>query len=230
MFLKIETKDKNENNRNYIYKTLRYNIMHLYIKPGELISETELCKYFNVSRTPIREAFIKLSEEKLIDIYPQRGSYVSRIDLKIVKEGIFMRKSLEKSILFESTKKISNDTLKELKKILAFQKTLAELNATSSEFFNLDNKFHETIFRECSMERIWEIIDNMNTHYNRLRFLDTTEKMNTIKIIEQHEKIIEIIEKKDITQIDSLVDQHLTNIMEKINFLAKKFPTYFTDI
>ena len=117
MFLRINTKDKRENNRNYIYRTLKDNIMQLYLKPGEPISEIELGKSFNVSRTPIREAFIKLAEEKLVDIFPQRGSFISHIDLNIVEEGIFMRKSLEKSVLLNATKSFPKEILDELKKI-----------------------------------------------------------------------------------------------------------------
>lgn len=227
MFIKLPEKEKKENNRNYIYRTLKNNIMQLYLKPGEIISETELSGFFNVSRTPIREAFIKLLEDKLVEIYPQKGSFVSHIDLKIVQEGIFMRNVLEKAVLKEAIQNFSEEDLNELKKIVAFQRTLSELNDSSIEFFNFDNKFHETIFKGCGKARIWGVVDNMSTHFNRLRFLDTIEKMNTDKILEQHNEIINIIEEKKEEKIDEIVDAHLTNIMVKLDELRKKYSSYF---
>ena len=58
-------------------------------KPGECISEVELGNQLNVSRTPVREAIVRLSEEKLIDVFPQKGSFVSKIDLNLVDEAVF---------------------------------------------------------------------------------------------------------------------------------------------
>ena len=67
-------KNKTENNRQYIYRVLKDNIMNLNLKPGENVSEIEISELLNVSRTPVREAFVRLSEEKLLNVFPQKGS------------------------------------------------------------------------------------------------------------------------------------------------------------
>ena len=64
-----------------IYRILRRDIVHCLIAPGTPLSEKEVSVRFNVSRQPVREAFIKLAENGLIQIRPQRGSYVNKISL-----------------------------------------------------------------------------------------------------------------------------------------------------
>lgn len=76
-----------ENNREYAYRVLRDNIMTLQLLPGTTINEGELAELFHTSRTPIHEAVLMLKEEYLVDVYPQSGSKISRIQLDILKEG-----------------------------------------------------------------------------------------------------------------------------------------------
>lgn len=78
-----------ENNREYAYRVLRDNIMTLRLLPGTTINEGELAELFHTSRTPIHEAVLMLKEEYLVDVYPQSGSKISRIQLDILKEDIF---------------------------------------------------------------------------------------------------------------------------------------------
>ena len=105
-----------ENTKHYIYRVLKMNIMTLNIKPGTGISEADIREFLKVSRTPIRESIVRLSEERLMDVYPQKGSFVSLIDLKIVEEAYFMRKILEKEVLKLATKNFSEAAIKELEK------------------------------------------------------------------------------------------------------------------
>ncbi len=61
-----------------VYAVLRKNIINLTLAPGTLISETDVAERLSVSRTPVREAFIRLSHEALVSIFPQKGTFVSR--------------------------------------------------------------------------------------------------------------------------------------------------------
>ena len=88
---RIDRKTKKMNMKDYIYNTLKENILYFNLKPGKKLNKSDLIKEFNVSRTPIREAFAKLAEENLINIYPQRGSFVSLIDFNSVENFKFVR-------------------------------------------------------------------------------------------------------------------------------------------
>jgi DNA-binding GntR family transcriptional regulator len=227
MFINLSEKNSGESSRNFIYRMLRENILNLYLAPGQGISESDFTSIFGVSRTPIRESFIKLSEEHLVDIFPQKGTFVTPIDMSLADEGIFMRSHLEKAVLLESTEKFSKEYLVELKKIYSFQKSLFEIEYSAAEFLKLDNKFHKLIFAGCMKERIWDKIDSLNTHYNRLRMLDLSEKINVDKILAQHLQLIKVIENHKKDEVINLVDTHLTNIIGKMGTLINKFPNYF---
>ena len=84
-----------ESTREFVYRFLNANIMHLRMPPGTSLTEQDIATLLSVSRTPVREAFIQLSHEHLLDILPQKGTYVSLIDLDSVEESKFMRETLE---------------------------------------------------------------------------------------------------------------------------------------
>jgi len=85
MKLELFEKDHSESIKCYIYRVLRNNIIDLNLRPGEIISENEIANTLSVSRTPTREAFSKLASEELLEVYPQKGTKVSYIDLKRVE-------------------------------------------------------------------------------------------------------------------------------------------------
>lgn len=227
MNLIIREKIHNENNRDYIYEILKQNILEFKLLPGDSISENDLSTLFNLSRTPIREAFIKLSEDGLLNIYPQKGSFISYIDLDSINESLFIRKSLEISILKEAILIFSPENIKELKRIIGFQKTLLSTQASPCELFDIDNKFHQTIFEACGKKNVWKFISNVSLDFTRLRFLSSTEKVVIKKIISQHEAILKIIETKNFDAVTELINNHMSNFLDKIEFLKEKYPGYF---
>ena len=85
-----------------IYRILRRDIVHCLIPPGTPLSEKEVSVRFDVSRQPVREAFIKLAENGLIQIRPQRGSYVNKISLSQVRNGCFVRQAIECAVVRRS--------------------------------------------------------------------------------------------------------------------------------
>ena len=88
-----------ESNREYACRVLRMNIMTFRLKPGEPLSEIEIAKLFQMSRTPVHEAITTLHNDWLIEIFPQRGTQVSRIDPALVKEGVLHPSAAGKCII-----------------------------------------------------------------------------------------------------------------------------------
>ncbi len=95
----IPDKLPTENARGYAYRVLRQNIVNLELEPGSVISENETASLMHLSRTPVREALIELSKNGLVEIQPQRGSYISKIDYAIIEEAKFVRLVLELAVL-----------------------------------------------------------------------------------------------------------------------------------
>lgn len=223
-------KEKGENNKQFTYRVLKENIMNLSLKPGEEISEIEIGEALNVSRTPVREAIVKLKEEKLINVFPQKGSLVSRMNLKLIEEAAFLREICDKEILkMVCQENEKENLLKELKKNLEYQKIAVEYDENTYEFFRLDNLFHKIIYDHCDKTNIWKVIQRLSTHYDRLRLFDTLEKMNFLEIINQHEGIISVLENAEKEKVDYIVENHLFNFKKILNNFREKFPNYFDE-
>lgn len=197
-----------ENGKDYVYRVLKDNIMCLELKPGELLSESDLAKKLNVSRTPIREVLIKLKAEKLIEVKPQAGTYVSLIDWNLIEEAIFIRYNLEKEALKEACENFSDDILMEMEKCLFVQKLIAQKGDNLLEFHNLDKEYHRLLFVGINKSNVWESICNISTHYNRMRLL-AEMKLNKEFLVDQHITYLDIIKNKDSNIIDEVVSHHI---------------------
>lgn len=204
----LYVKKEKENGKDYAYRVLKDNIMTLNLKPGELLSEAELSKQIGISRTPIREVLMKLKNEHLIEVKPQTGTYISLIDNNLIEEAMFMRYTLEREVLKEACRNISDDILMELEKNLFAQKLIADKVDSSIEFHDLDKQFHELLFEGTNKRNIWNSIVNISTHYNRMRLLSEM-RIDKKSIIKQHEIYLELIKSKSIEGIDEVVTQHI---------------------
>ena len=133
-----------------IYETLRDEIMFLQLAPGEGISETETGKRFQVSRTPVREVFKRLEQDGLVEVRPQRGTFVTRIDLAALSDMLFEREALEIAVLRELCLRVNENGLLKLKLLLLDQQKLLDAEIPRPEFvrafLTADNRFHETLY------------------------------------------------------------------------------------
>ncbi|WP_250277895.1 GntR family transcriptional regulator [[Clostridium] colinum] len=204
----LYNKEKNETTKEYVYKNLKNNIMFLELKPGALLSESDLANILNVSRTPVREVLIKLKEENLIEVKPQLGTYVSLIDKNLINDAIFIRQNLEKEVLHLACKKFSKNGLLKLEKYIMEQQLICKKDNNFLDFHELDNKFHRLIFEEVEKANVWKVICNISTHYNRIRLLD---EMNESKdnLIQQHIKYFEIIKDGKMSEVDDIIYSHI---------------------
>lgn len=105
-----------------IYRILRRDIVQCLIAPGTPLSEKEVSVRFNVSRQPVREAFIKLAENGLIQIRPQRGSYVNKISLSQVQNGCFVRRAIECAVARRAASMITDNQCYQLEQNLHQQR------------------------------------------------------------------------------------------------------------
>lgn len=209
----IYDKLDSETGKDYVYRVLKDNILSLELKPGELISESELAKVLNVSRTPIREVLIKLKGEKLIEVKPQAGTYISLIDWSLIEEAVFVRYHLEKEALKESCEHFSENTLIEMEKCIFAQQLIVEKKDKLLEFHYLDKQLHGLLFEGINKPNVWNSICEISSHYNRMRLLAEMEG-NKGCLIEQHVEYLNIIKNKDYESIEPIVKKHIKDPIE----------------
>lgn len=105
-----------------IYTNLRGYIIELRIRPGEVVSIKDIAEEWNVGRSPVRDALIRLEKEGLITSLPQRGTMISRINLHRVEEERFLRACLEEKTVSVFMNQHTEEDIESLKKCLNDQK------------------------------------------------------------------------------------------------------------
>ncbi|ORF51700.1 GntR family transcriptional regulator, partial [Gilliamella apicola] len=151
-----------------IYRTLRKAIITCYVLPGVLLSEKEISSQFNVSRQPVREAFIKLAEAGLVQILPQRGTFVTKISIKKVVDGQFIREAVECAIIKRAAIEINQSDILLLQKNLAEQKQANE-REDISYFLEKDDEFHQILMNVIDCPMAWQTVENIKAMMDRVR-------------------------------------------------------------
>lgn len=216
----------NESVREYAYRILNDNIINLTLPPGTKISEKEISDILSISRTPVREAFIRLSQEKLLEILPQRGTYVSKIDTAQIAEFRFLRITLEQAIIKLACEDFPEDFKLKLSKNLEEQ-CICVKNKDHSRFFELDNEIHSIIFIGCNKPNIWKIFQEAK-NYLRSRLLDLYSKQNEIDLLfEQHKLIVKAIFEKNVSLGYNTITMHINKVISDVNELKAHYPDYF---
>lgn len=212
--------------REQVYSMMKKRILSLQLRPGTNISEKEMSAEFNVSRTPVRESFLRLAQEGLLDIYPQRGTFVSLIDLNMVEEARFMREHLERAIIRLACECLQKDQLLILDMNLSMQRLCIE-QQDYKRMFELDQEFHKTIFEGCNKVNVWTVIQQMNNDFNRSRMLRLASDFNWNIIFEQHICIIRAIKEGNPDHAESLMKEHLMLATIDKGSLKEAYPGYF---
>jgi len=185
-----------------------------------------LTDMLGVSRSPLREALVRLAQEELIETVPQKGSFVSRIDRRHVEEARFVREALETAIVREACRQSSRELSLTLKNLISLQE-LAASEHNLSRFLDIDDEFHRAIAYACGKQRTWRLLQQMNTHYYRLRRLRLSDDPDWMIILEQHRGIADAIAARDAERAERLMKEHLGRMLIEIGTLAAKYPHYF---
>ncbi|EFM11700.1 transcriptional regulator, GntR family [Paenibacillus curdlanolyticus YK9] len=212
--------------RDAVYDALRALILQLELPPGTAISEKDISLKFNVSRTPVRESFVRLAQEGLLEVYPQRGSYVSLIDMNLVEEARFMREQLEVAVVRLACAEFPAERLTELERNLSQQRASIEAHDYRL-MFELDEAFHRTIFEGCNKTNTWQVLGSINAHLNRSRMLRLAADQQWDHLFEQHLGIVEAIRIHDEQHAAELMTAHMHLTIEDQSLLRAKYPDYF---
>lgn len=221
----IQSQQRQGSSKDYVYNIVKKNILSLKLEPGTMISEKEISDKLEVSRTPTREAFIKLAEEELIVIYPQKGTFISLIDIEQVEEARFVRENMEVAVLKIACETFTERDVADMEALIAEQRIYSGHN-NYEKMHDLDELFHETIFNKCRKKKTWSVIQQMLAHYKRFRNLLLAVYFDWETIIAQHTRIVESIRLRDPFMAEQELRQHVKSRFEKAELL-EKYPNYF---
>ena len=212
-----------------IYSDLRAELVSLHRRPGEPISEAEIALSYGVSRTPVREAMLKLSDEGLLEIFPQSGSYVSRIPLGALPEAIIIRKALEATTAQMAAERAGASQILDLHSILERQRE-ADAAGERDAFHQADEMFHAVIADVAGYPGIWTLILQVKVHVDRYRRLTLPQQGRMAQVIAEHEAVLDAIEAHDPAGAQAAMEFHLERLLADISATQSINPEFFDEL
>ena len=197
-----------------VYEELKRNIMSMKLEPGQTMSTQEIATKLNVSRTPVREAFLRLQSEGLVEMIPQRETMVSKISLKRVEQEKFIRECLEMGVIRKFMDKSGCEVEENMAELIQLQKKCGE-EKDFVGFLEADDQFHKVLFDVTGQEMAWETIASRNGHYNRLRILYVQRDTAMQESIEQHHKIATLLESGSREEAARALSSHVRSILSR---------------
>lgn len=218
-------KKPHENARRYAIRVLLYNIVTLKLAPGSAISENDISNFLGISRTPVREALIELTRLNIVEILPQRGSYITRIDYELIEESRFVRLAVESAVFKKACKEISEDHIRLLEINLENQRKVLS-HPDAEAFLFLDNEFHRIVWESIGMSRSYTMIHEQMIHFDRLRSLSLS-LVPSEYTVRDHEDLLYALKRNDPEMCEMLLTRHLSRHQIEKEGLVKKYPDYF---
>jgi len=209
-----------------IYADLRSELVSLRRRPGDAISETEIALSYGVSRTPVREAILKLCDEGLVEIFPQSGIFVSRIPIAALPECIVIRKSLEETTARFAAQRASPSQILTLRAIIERQREADAANDRTA-FHEADEAFHAAIAEVAGYPGIWKFVQQVKIQVDRYRLLTLPEAGRMTEVIAEHEPILAAIEAHDPDLARIAMDKHLERLLGDIAATQTNNPEFF---
>ena len=211
-----------------VHRILREAIVSVHLVPGQTLSEMDLALELSVSRTPVREAFIRLAMEGLVGVFPQLGTIVAPIDVDAVLEAQFVREVLEVAAARLACASSGPSELAQLSDVLEAQARASD-DSDNDRFHELDDDLHRMVFERAGHPAAWRVVHSAKPQLDRVRHLTLPDASTRLRDLTEHREIVEAISAGDAEAADAAVRQHARAILNQLPLLREQFPQYFTD-
>lgn len=225
--MQISARLPRETARDFAIRVIRENIVQTILEPGCMVSENELATEMGLSRTPVREALIELSKSGIVEIYPQHGSMVSKIDYDKVEEASFTRLVLELAVTELVCDMAMESDFAALDENLSLQRLYLERDA-AEKLMAADNEFHRRLF-EIARKRIsYELVSSLSTHFDRVRQLSLVMTRHT-GVVEDHQAILDALRKRDKPAAAEAMRIHLSRYRVDRSEIEERYKQFMAD-
>lgn len=187
--------DRRRPMRDQIYPLIRDMILTGEIKPGDAIDEKAIAQKLSISRTPVREAVKKLSDEHLVDVVAQSGTRAARIDAREIEQAYLIRRALEMESAAHAAPHMNDNHAESLNDILKLHERAIE-QRNFIKAVAIDDSFHRYIAHIAELPRLWHMIEISKAHLDRCRHMLLPRTGQAAATLEQHRTIIRALNTK----------------------------------
>lgn len=222
------TIDRRKSMVDQTHTLLQNAIISSKLPPGQVLKERELCDILSISRTPIREALLRLQEDGLVEIFPQAGTYVSRISIEAVHESQFIRVALEMATVGYAARHGTPEWQTKTRRLVEKYKQALEWD-DFDELFDLDEQFHRSIAEFRFRDRLWKMTNSAKAHMDRVRRLSLPYRDRRLAIAAEHTAVLDAIITREEAQAVEAMRRHLNTVFRDLERVRTEHGEYFVD-
>ncbi|MGR3648366.1 MAG: GntR family transcriptional regulator [Shimia sp.] len=210
-----------------VYQLLRKPILEMQLPPGCPVSEAELGSRLGVSRTPVREALMRLREEGLINTYPSRGSFVATLSRERILGSQFLREAIELAIVRRVTAEgVKADDLDALEGNLVAQSRAAEAE-DFPRYHALDDQFHSLLAAATGLPRTTVVLEREKIQLDRLRCLSLQVDGQLQSLLAEHQAILDAITSGNVAAAVTKMQAHCRTVLNVLETRSQQHQDFF---
>nr|WP_250508011.1 GntR family transcriptional regulator [Caballeronia sp. GAFFF3] len=216
--------------RQAVYEQLRAKILGAELLPGASLPENLMASVLEVSRTPLREALQRLQSDNLVQVIPQVGTFVARIELSRVREALFMREAVECAAIARLPATLDLSIREALENAVSKHRDAVErdyLNATMQN----DATFHCLLLEASGMPGVWRYVHEAREMHRRVRVLSRkqTSHASVRASAAQHREILDALIAHDLEHAQDILRMHIRMNLQLAEDVAQVYPDYFVE-
>jgi DNA-binding GntR family transcriptional regulator len=193
------------------YDSLKDAILTFRLKPGQSLVENDLARQLNISKTPVRDALLKLEKEGFVNKVPYTGTYVAEINPQMVMDIFEIRAVLEGLAARLATPLITDEQIAEMQQSIYQHHTAAAENNIQQAAV-LNKNFHDWIIHCASNPWLRQILDNLDDHLQRYRTLSNFQTGRLDKSVEEHQHVLDAFRSKDADAAEKFLRDHILSV------------------
>lgn len=210
------TKESASSLSDHIFLNIRDDIVANKLMQGQKLTEEGICKEYEVSRTPVREAFKQLESEGLIEMIPNRGAFVVGISESEIEDMYCLRKEYEILAVRWAIARISKSELEDLKEAYEFMEFYTK-KRDYDKMLNINTNFHRIIYMAARNKILQRILTEFQTYMKPYRTDSSCSDKDMDRILAEHRDIYQAFLLKDEEKGAHAMAVHLDNAQKRKN-------------
>jgi len=197
------------------YEKIKEAILTFQFLPNDALVEGELASQLGISKTPVRDALMRLEKEGLVTRVPYKGTYVSDINNQDMANIFHIRIVLEGLAIQLATELLTEEDFQKMEKLIA-EHAEALKKGDVRGVSRINTEFHNIIVNRCSNPRLQQMLHNLDDHLKRYRLLSISQGMRTEKSVPEHQAILDALRARDPKRAEMAMQTHLTSAMQDL--------------
>jgi DNA-binding GntR family transcriptional regulator len=211
-----------------LYEAIRDRIVSLDLPPDTTLVRADLAERFNVSKSPVREAIVRLEQDGLVITFPQSRTVVTKIDVARIREEHFLRSALECEVVRQLAEMAEPATITKARGFVKMQEALADDVEQIALFKQLDEAFHEALFAGVNQSSLHQYVTARCGNLARVRSLDLPRAGKMVSVLQGHRAVIDAITARNGEKASKTMREHLSGTMQRLPQIIQENETLFS--